>query len=279
MTTDDILSAAASGRRYTFHSHSQFCDGRNTIEEFARAAAEAGFTHYGFSPHSPVTIESPCNMDRADVPAYFAEVDRVRALYGDRVAFHRGMEIDYLGKEWGPATPYFRDMGLDYAIGSVHFVPSRHDGLIDVDGRFESFREKMARHFDNDIRYVVETFYAQSHDMLDAGGFQIIGHFDKIGHNASHFRPGIEDEPWYAALVDGMIDHIASAGVIAEINTKAWDEHRRMFPGERYFSRLAERGIPVVVNSDAHFTHLINAGRETAFAMAEQNGLIKTKEK
>ena len=39
---------------------------------------------------------------------------------------------------------------LDYRIGSVHFLPCG-DGYVDVDGRFDSFKIKMERFFDNDI--------------------------------------------------------------------------------------------------------------------------------
>ena len=34
------------------HNHTNLCDGRNTPDEMARAALEAGFTDFGFSGHS-----------------------------------------------------------------------------------------------------------------------------------------------------------------------------------------------------------------------------------
>ena len=63
-------------------------------------------------------------------------------------------------------------------------------------------------------------------------------------------------------LVEGMISHIASAGIISEINTKAKKIHNRFFPDERHWQKLADAGIPVVVNSDAHHPLLINADRD-----------------
>lgn len=260
----DFLSIIGDSRLYTFHSHTEFCDGRAQMEAFAREAVKEGFTHYGFTPHSPLPIESPCNMTIADVPRYLAEVERIRAEYGDRCHFYAGMEIDYLGDEWGPASPYFKTLSLDYSIGSVHFIPSQDGTYVDIDGHFDSFSRKMQQYFHNDIRYVVETFYSQSHRMLDAGGFDIIGHLDKIGHNASQWQPEIESEKWYRELVDRLIDHIISSGVTVEINTKAKKEHNRVFPNERHFKRLLDAGVPVIVNSDAHVPALINAGRDYA---------------
>lgn len=271
----DFLKELDGSRKYTFHSHTEFCDGRATMEAFAREVVARGFTHYGFSPHCPLPIESPCNMRMADVPRYLAEVERIKGEYGHRCRFYASMEVDYLGEMFGPASEEIRRMPLDYVIGSVHFIPNQKGRMVDVDGRFESFRRKMRDYFEDDIRYVCETFYRQSVAMVEQGGFDIIGHFDKIGHNASHYRAGIEDEQWYVALVDGLIDKIIEVNasrpdrpVTVEINTKAYADHqKRLFPHPRYWQRLVEAGVPVIVNSDAHVPALIDAAREEALTL------------
>lgn len=257
---------------YTFHSHTEFCDGRATMEAFAREAVKRGFTHYGFSPHSPVPIVSPCNMRRSDVPRYLAEIERIRGEYGDRCRFYASMEVDYLGEMFGPSSAEIQQLPLDYLIGSVHFVASQKGRLVDVDGRFESFQRKMRDYFENDIRYVCEAFYRQSMAMVDAGGFDILGHLDKIGQNANYFQPGIEEEPWYQELVEALIDKVISYNgshperpLTVEINTKAYAEHNgRLFPHPRHWEHLQQAGIPLIVNSDAHVPALINASRDIA---------------
>lgn len=230
------------------------------MQEFGRAASDAGFSVYGFTPHSPVPIESGCNMAMADVEAYKSEVKRVQSLYPS-VMFLTGMEIDYLGPQWGPSTACFRDMGLDYSIGSVHFIPSQEGEYVDIDGRYDNFRKKMDTHFHGDIRYVVDTFFRQSLAMVEAGAFDIIGHFDKIKYNAGQYHPGIENEDWYKRQVDDLIEAIIASGVIVEINTKAWREHQQLFPAQRHWRTLIKAGVPIVVNSDAHYPELINASR------------------
>lgn len=264
----DLLQEVGDSRLYTFHSHTQFCDGRAAMEAFVPVAVAAGFTHYGFSPHSPVPIVSTCNMRRDTVDVYIAEVERLRRLWDGKIRLYASMEIDYIDDSWGPSNEYFRTLPLDYRIGSVHFIPS-DDGPIDIDGRFESFSRKMKDHFHDDIRYVVETFYRQSIAMVEAGGFDVIGHFDKVGHNASLYMPGVEDTAWYRKAVDELIECIVASGLTVELNTKAWKEHHRVFPGQRYLSRLIEARVPIVVNSDAHVPALINAGRMEGFAMLD----------
>lgn len=263
----DFAAIAGSGRMYNFHTHTQFCDGRSTMADIARAAVEGGFGHIGFTPHGPVGIPSPCNMSADDVERYFAEVDRLNVLWEGRCRFYRGMEIDYLGPACNAADAYFSALGLDYSISSVHFIPSQSGMLIDIDGRYERFARNMHDHFGGDLRYVVETFYNRSMEMIERGGFDILGHFDKIWQNASYHCPGIEDEPWYRSLVDEYIDRIISSGVTVEINTKARGEHGRFFPGERYWPRLIAAGVRLLVNSDAHYADRLTAGRDEAFTL------------
>lgn len=278
----DIREIIESTRSYNLHSHTQFCDGRADMETMVKGAVADGFTHYGFTPHSPIPIESGCNMPISDVEAYFAEKERLSKLFEGKIRLYAGMEIDYLGEKWGPSHPYFSTLPLDYKIGSVHFIPTQ-DGKteIDVDGRPDSFIRKMHEWFDDDIRYVVDTFFARSLSMIEAGGFDIFGHFDKIGFNASAFSPGIEDESFYRRHIDDMIEAIRAKGIIAEINTKAYAPHvgasweeisrytPRFFPSPDTIRRLVRAGIPLAVNSDAHFPDRIMTGRKEAFEIIE----------
>ena len=127
--------------------------------------------------------------------------------------------------------------------------------------------KKMQVHFRNDIHYVVEKFYEHSIAMVQAGGFDIIGHFDKIGDNASHFSPGIEDEQWYQNLVNDLIDNIITFRPIVEINTKVYASRSRLFPSERYWDRLIAGNVDIILSSDAHVPALIDASLDTVAEM------------
>lgn len=260
-----ILSLVQDSDRYNLHGHTQFCDGHADMEQFVRQAVEMRFTHYGFTPHGPTSVESKCNMSREAVPQFLAEVQRLRQIYGSRLCILSGMEIDYID-DFGPSDPYFQSLPLDYRIGSVHFIPSIHgDGeFVDIDGRYARFQEKMGQYFDGDIEWVVRTYFRQMTRMVEQGGFDIVGHFDKIGLNASQYQPGIDTEPWFDALVRDLFEAIMDHHYIIEVNTKAWAEHGRFFPNQRYFAMLRAAHAPVVFNSDAHWPHLIDASRHEA---------------
>lgn len=264
----DFKKIISSTNLYNFHSHTEFCDGHAPMTTMARSAVEAGFKHYGFTPHSPIPIESPCNMNAGDVDKYLAEFESiVTDPQYSSCHFYKGMEIDYLGTEWGPASPYFRNLSLDYTIGSVHFIPSQEGKLVDIDGRFENFRQRMEEHFHNDIEYVVETFFNQTEAMLQAGCFDILGHFDKISQNASLYTPGIEQSSFYRGKMVRIIDLIVETRPVVELNTKARQDHGRFFPSIDLLPELVSNDITVIVNSDAHRPDRINAGRPEALTL------------
>lgn len=250
---------------YNFHAHTQFCDGRDSISEIASAAAEAHFRYFAFTPHSPVPINSPCNMDATRTEEYFEEIDSIKSLYAGKMEVFKSMEIDWLGDDWGPHIDYFHDLPLDFRLGSVHFVPSRDGTLYDCDGSFDRFRPLLEKCYEGDVRYVVERYFEQVLRMLERGGFDLLGHFDKIAGNASKAFPELEDQGWYESLVDDVISDAAGSGVIVEINTKAWPDSGRFFPAERWWGKLLAAGIPLAVDSDAHWASKVTAGREEAF--------------
>lgn len=270
-----IADIAAATRRYNLHSHTQFCDGHADMEQMARAASEAGMEHYGFSPHSPICVDSPCNMSRADVEPYLNEVDRLREIADITPKLYAGMEIDFISPDFGPHIDLFQRMPLDYRIGSVHFVPNQDGIAIDCDGSAERFMRNLHRGFADDLRYVVERFYEQVLTMIERGGFDMLGHLDKIAQNASVADPQIELQPWYEALIDDVVSHAASQQIVVEINTKYISEKQRFFPHRRWWHKLKQAGVAIAVNSDAHWPDKINEGRPEAFAALEADGLLK----
>ena len=265
----DFNKITQSTDLYNLHTHTQFCDGHASMAEFVVEAINLGFMHLGFTPHSPISVESPCNMTREKVQDYLDEMERLRKAYGDLINLYTAMEIDYVGNGDGPANDYFRQLPLDYRIGSVHFIPSIDDpaDMVDIDGKFPGFKARMVQKFGGDIEYVVKTFFAQMMAMIEEGGFDIVGHMDKIGFNASQYREGIDEEPWYDKMVINLFESIMDHHLTVEINTKAWLQNNRFYPNLKYFGMLKRYNAPVVVNSDAHYPTLLNNGRVEAIKL------------
>ena len=265
----DILREIEGIKNYNFHSHTQFCDGKASMEEMIRAAVDRGISVYGFSPHSPIPIHSPCNMSFEKVDEYLSEAQRLKNEFEGRCRIFTGMEIDFLGTDWGPSHPYFINLPLDFRIGSVHFIPSQEGIPTDIDGSYLSFEKKMEDYFHADIRYVVDTFFSQSLKMLELGGFDILGHLDKIAMNASLYSPGIEDEPFYKRHIYDMIDAVRDSGIIVELNTKHFTRFGRFYPRRDIVRELMKLGVKIIVNSDAHTPDGICRSRNEGFEIIE----------
>lgn len=247
-----------------YHSHTEFCDGRATMLEIAKGAYKAGFNVWGISPHSPICCPSNANMKSEDVDAYLKEAERLKKKYHDNMRILTGMEIDYVSDQFGPHTEFFRTLPLDYRIGSVHFVRNQNGKPVDVDGPAERFLKYLESEYQNDIKYVAETYFTMELEMLEHGGFEIIGHLDKIGDNGSHAFVELENQPWYANWVEKVIRKAVEKDVIIEINTKKFETGQRFFPAERWWHLLKKYGAKLVLSTDAHYPDKVASGYEAA---------------
>ena len=236
-----------------YHSHCLYCDGRANMEDFIRFAISEGFTSYGISSHAPLPFSTAWTMEWDRMDDYLSEFSRLKEKYADKIELAIGLEIDYLDEDSNPSLPRFQDLPLDYRIGSVHMLYSPEREIVDIDTPADTFRQLIDKHFDGDLDYVVHLYYKNLLRMVELGGFDIVGHADKMHYNASCYRSGLLDEPWYDTLVRGYFTAIAEHGYIVEINTKAYHELGTFYPNERYFTFLKELGVRVQVNSDAHY--------------------------
>lgn len=255
-----------------YHSHSLYCDGRAGMEDFVRFALSEGFTSYGFSSHAPLPFPTAWTMEWDCMDDYLAEFHRLKTKYAGQIELYIGLEIDYLNEESNPSITRFRELPLDYRIGSVHLLYNDKEEVVDADVPADIFRKIVDEHFGGNLERVVRLYYARLMRMLELGGFDIVGHADKMHYNAACYRPGLLDEPWYDALVKEYFAAIARCGYQVEINTKSYHDLGTFYPNERYFSYLHDLGIRVQVNSDSHYPERINNGRPEALQALKKAG-------
>ena len=119
----------------SYHTHSKYSDGKNTLEEMVQSAIEMGCLEIGFSDHAPMTIECEWCMNEKDVPSYKNEILALKEKYKDKIKIYVGTEQDYFST---PAS------GYDYILGSVHYVYKNGEYLpVDLSGKaMEDFVNK-----------------------------------------------------------------------------------------------------------------------------------------
>ena len=254
--------------RTNYHSHCSFCDGKAPMEEFIKEAIRQGFSAYGISSHAPLPLAND----------YLDEIERMKRLYGDRIEIYAGMEIDYLDETSNPASPFFQQLPLDYRIGSVHVMRDDYGTYVDIDTRPEVLVERLREHFGNDLERLVWNYFAKLMRMVEAGGFDIVGHADKLYMNAERCQPGITSTTWYKEIIHEYFGRIARKGLMVEINTKKFESTGCFSPSIEHFPLLKELNIPVVVDSDAHRPENINSGRDEALRVLKKAGFTHVME-
>lgn len=261
-----------------YHSHCLYCDGRANMEDFVRFAISDGFTAYGFSSHAPLPFATAWTMEWDNMNDYLSEFNRLKEKYADRIELYVGLEIDYLNEESNPSIPRFRELPLDFRIGSVHLLYNDVGEVVDIDVPADKFRHIVDEQFHGNLDRVIKLYYERSLRMVELGGFDIVGHADKIHYNASCYRPGLMDEKWYNDLVLSYFDVIVQKGYMMEVNTKAFLDLGTFYPNERYFSYLYHKGVKLMVNSDAHYPERINNGRLQALNALKLSGYTSVME-
>mgnify|MGYP003444787018 FL=1 len=261
-----------------YHSHCSFCDGRAPLEEFVKEAIRQGFYSYGVSSHAPLPFPTQWTMEWGQMEAYLDEFKNLRQKYADEIELYVGLEIDYLNEESNPSVARFTELPLDYRIGSVHLLYDAAGEVVDIDCSPAVFKERVDRHFNGDVLRVVRMYFDRLFRMVELGGFDVLGHADKMHYNASCYHPGLLDEPWYEALMKDYFSLVASRGYLVEINTKAYDSLGTFYPNSRYWELMKEYQIKVLVNSDAHYPERINAGRMEALRLLQAKGFATVAE-
>ena len=266
-----------------FHSHCTFCDGRSHPEDFIKFAVSRRFRAYGFSSHSPLPFETFWNMSAGDMDEYINEITRLKEKYSEQIEIYLGLEIDYLDETYNASIPYFRSLPLDYRIGSIHFLsagqqPLSEENMACIDGPFDEFTLAVEQFYQGNVRLITEDFFQSSMQMIETGGFDIVGHVDKIYQNGQCHPAFDLNASWYQKPLADLLDFIAEKGLIVEINTKNFTTQRQTFPHIDTLTSLFQRRIPVMVNSDCHYPDLVNDGRDETLALLKEIGFKATRE-
>ncbi len=249
-----------------FHMHTVFCDGKNTPEEMVRAAIEKGMAAVGISGHSHTWFDESYCMAKEKLPAYRAELTRLKSVYADRIRVLCGIEQDFYSE-----TPA---VGYDYVIGSVHYF-RLGDEYFAVDEGNENHRRAAEKYFGGDLYALAEEYYRTVGLLPEKTGCDFVGHFDVLTKyydadpelDVTHSR--------YRAAWQRAADRLIEAGLPFEMNTGAISRgvKKDPYPSEEILSYLGQKGASVIFSSDAHAAANIMFAFDRLQSLAEKYGL------
>lgn len=231
-----------------YHFHTRFSpDSGELLEEHVKKAVENGLQGLCVTDHAEF---DPYLGGRwtLDFPASMAEFRRVRALFPE-VDLRYGYELGIPDSE-AALEDYRRivsDVGVDFAIASVHFY--RGKGIFDPDW-YEG------RTYPEACRAYLEAVCERVRCLREEE-YCIVGHLDCPGKANPLYTGQADNRVRYAYMADEfdtLARYLIERGKSVEYNTSSWRKIGEAEPpGLDWLSRLHELGAEFITfGSDAH---------------------------
>ncbi len=247
------------------HTHTSYCDGKNTAREMVEAAIEKGFVSLGFSGHSPMKEHNEWTMSAEGVKQYIAEITALKEEYKDKIDILCGIELD---ADYADVKP---DM-FDYVIGSVHQF--RKEGTVyDVDYSADILRKATDEFFDGSFIEMSRCYFNTLADFVIGTRVDVVGHIDLITKFNLDTPLFDEANERYRQIIYSAIDRILAAkpDILFEVNTGAMFRvgKKTPYPAEFILRYIRTKGGKITLTSDSHAACSID------FAFEEATDFIK----
>lgn len=256
--------------KMNFHTHTTYCDGKESAESMIQAALQKGFTRLGFSGHGfndfrPEDTAVWC-MSPEGTQAYLAEIRQLAAQYRGQIEIFCGIEQDFCST--APAA------GFDYIIGSVHYVEK--DGVYYcVDESPETLARAIREGFGGDAYALARQYFAQEAAVVPKTNATFIGHFDLVAKmNAGNRFFDPLDKRYHFAALEAM-EALLETGKPFELNTGGIYRGfcKEPYPSVRLLQELHARKGEILFSSDSHdgaslgyrFAEMVELVREIGF--------------
>ena len=235
------------------HTHTTFCDGKDTPEELIRIAEEKGFDSLGFSMHSYNPYSSYGGITREKMEAYKIAIRALKEKIHHRFPIFLGLEKDL----FSPVEPY----DYDYLIGSVHYLKKGNEVLA-FDRGPEEVKQVIDTHFNRDGLAFARHYYETVATLPQNAKFDILGHFDLIAKNLDSIPYFDETDPRYLNYAREAICALQGKIPFFEVNTGAIARGYRKtpYPSPLLIEEFRRRGFGVVITSDCHDGRFLDCG-------------------
>ncbi len=227
------------------HTHSNFCDGKNSPEQIVERAIELGLKEIGIVVHSYTPFDPKYCVSIEGEKEFKKLMSELKTKYKDKIKVLCGVEQDVFSTT---STD-----GYDYVIGSSHYF------LIDgeyyhVDYNEEYFTNLVKEKFCGDYYLAVESYFDNLLLIGKDTTIDIIGHFDlitKFNEGDKLFSTKCER---YQRAKEKALSYLISLNKPFEINTGAISRGYTSapYPSSEVIDQIKKAGGRLILSSDAH---------------------------
>ena len=227
------------------HTHTIFCDGKDTPEQMVLSAIDKGLETIGIATHSYTEFGGEYCIKKEDIKKFQEQVNALKIKYADKIRVLCGVEQEYFSQT--------SLEGYDYAIGSLHYFYV-NGKFYHVDMSEEYFVDCINREFGGDFYSACENYYADLENVIEKTGADIIGHFDLINKFNEGNKLFDVNHPRYVNAYKKALFKLLKTGKPFEINTGAISRGYRTepYPHLDILKIIKENGGKVILTSDSH---------------------------
>ncbi len=250
------------------HTHTTYCDGRDTPVEMIESAIAQGFESIGFSGHG-FTFYSPAPpMSLEGTEEYKKEITALKKTFEGKIDLFLGLEFDmYSGVDLE---------GYDYLLGACHYL-KMGEKYIGFDRSADVVQGVIDTEFSGDGMAFAKEYYRQLSSLADYGKFDILAHFDLVTKNIEKIPYFDINSKEYLDAAFGAISALKGKIPFFEVNTGAISRGYRTTPYTtlpilREFKR---QGYGAVISSDCHDARHLMTGFDIAKEMLNEAGFTE----
>lgn len=233
------------------HTHTIYCDGKDTPEEMILHALQKGFSSVGFSGHSYMFFSPTHSMSLEGTEEYKREILRLKKKYENEIKVYLGLEVEYFSE--------VELTGYEYLIGSLHYF--RIDGeYVGFDRSAQMVKEVIDRHFGGDGLAFAKKYYQTIAELPTKCDFDILGHFDLITKNCDNIFLFDPESKEYNAVAIEAIGALRGRIPFFEVNTGAIARGYRKtpYPSLTLLKEFKRQGFGAVISSDCHDGNMLD---------------------
>ncbi len=242
------------------HTHTTFCDGKNSAEEVVLTAIKEGAEAIGFSGHCYTEFDLRYCMK--DEEGYKAEITALKQKYKGVIDIYLGLEED---------CNAIKDTSeYDFIIGSCHYCKIGQNYYA-VDNVMAIDETLKAVNFD--FLQLAEIYYSNFTSYILNKKPDVVGHFDVISKFDEIENTPYKDNVKYIDIISGACKsseyrQIAKkyllkaleSGCIFEVNTGTMARGYRThpFPSKELLEIIYNNNGKIMLSADSHSANTLN---------------------
>lgn len=239
-----IIDISADG-----HIHTNLCrHATGTMEDYVISAVTKGFKKITFMEHMEEGIDyfERTWLREEDFDYYFAEGERLREIYGEKLTIALGVEVGFNPDAYDRLLKRLEKRTWDQIGLSYHFCKlpgcDMHLNLLsrkkkNITSIDHYGADKLLSHYFDTLISAVSIIPANVLCHLDAG---------------LRNQPNLQLTPHHHEQIEHLLEEVKLAAMALEVNTSGFPQRNEPFPQFVTIIKAIKMGIPLLAGSDAH---------------------------